>query len=97
MRGAVSLPVCGVASCFPDHVLVVCSLASVYRLVSNHLNVAAGVLWDVCLCCLLLWLFFFFNCHCGKTGMCHCLLLAAGVRKPNYDRSQCLVVVVQKV
>lgn len=40
------------------------------------------VLWDVCLRCLLLC--HFFNCHCGKTGMCHCLLLAAGVRKPNY-------------
>lgn len=36
----------------------------------------------------------FFNCHCGKTGMCHCLLLAAGVKKPNYQGSQCLVAVV---
>ena len=26
--------------------------------------------------------------------MCHCLLLAAGVRKPNYHGSQCLVAVV---
>lgn len=89
MSGTVSLPVCGSASCFPGHVLVVCSRAGVYRLVCNHLNVAAWVLWDVCLCCLLLC--HFFNCHCGKTGMCHCLLLAAGVRKPNYHGSQCLV------
>lgn len=54
MRGPMLLPVCGSASCFPVHVLVVCSRAGVYRLVCNHLNVAAGVLWDVCLCCLLL-------------------------------------------
>jgi len=42
--------------------------------------------------CLFVLLFImpFFNCHCGKTGMCHCLLLAAGVRKPNYQGSQCL-------
>lgn len=86
------LPVCGSASCFPDHVLVACSWDGVYRLVCNHLNVAAGVLWDVCLCCLLLC--HFFNCHCGKTGMCHCLLLAVGVGKPNYHGSQCLVAVV---
>lgn len=37
--------------------------------------------------------FFFFNHHCGKTGMCHYLLLAAAVRKPNYHGSQCLVAV----
>lgn len=92
MREPVLLPVCGSASCFPDHVLVACSWAGVYRLVCNHLNVAARVLWDVCLCCLLLC--HFFNCHCGKTGMCHCLLLAVGVGKPNYHGSQCLVAVV---
>lgn len=89
MRGPVSVPVCKGASCFLDRVLVAFSRAGVYRLVCNQLNVAAGVLWDVCLCCLLSCQFFF-NCHCGKTGMCHYLLLAAGVRTPNYHGSQCL-------
>lgn len=94
MRRPVSVPVCGIASCFPDHVLVVCSQAGVYHLVCNHLNVAAGVLWDVCFCAVF-YSAIFLNRHCGKTGMCHYLLLAAGVRKPNYHGSQCLVVVVQ--
>lgn len=35
----------------------------------------------------------FSNCQCGKTGMCHCFLLAAGVRKPNYQGSQRLVAI----
>lgn len=67
--------------------------AGVYRLVCNHLNVAARVP-PGCLFVLSFIMPFFFNCHCGKTGMCHCSLLAAGVRKPNYHGSQCLVVVV---
>lgn len=38
-----------------------------------------------------------FNCHCGKTGMCHCLLLAAWARKPNYQGSQCLLTIAVKL
>lgn len=92
-RTRVSLPVCGSASCFPDHVLVVCSPGWCLMPGLQPSECCSRGPWG----CLFVLSFImpFFNCHCGKTGMCHCLLLTAGVRKPNYLGSQCLVVVVR--
>ena len=80
---------------FPDHVLVVCSRGWCLSPGLQPSECCSRGPTGMFVCAVFYYAIFFFNCHCGKTGMCHCSLLAAGVRKPNYHGSQCLVVVVQ--
>lgn len=87
------VPACGRTSCFLDHVLDVFFPESVFIACFATISTLQPGPSGMFVCAVFYGAIFFFNHHCGKTGMCHYLLLAAAVRKPNYHGSQCLVAV----
>lgn len=98
-----SLPVCGSASCFFDHILHLFFYWSLLNASWGFLGMFVYALFNspfFVFVCVFLFCFVFFNYCCGTTGICPYLFRVAemegGAKKYNYHESQCLLVVIHK-